>query len=114
MGRIWANYSVQGGVIPRTALTRVLSEITRLSEEAGVRVANVFHAGDGNLHPLVLYDRRIAGQEAAAEGLSARILELCIEAGGSITGGHGVGGDKKKAMWKKFSEPGLTNMQGVR
>src|SRR5258708_2431187 len=70
MGRISPNYIVQDGVIPRTALPRVMSEIERLSKEAGVRVANVFHAGDGNLHPLVLYDRRIAGQEAAAEALS--------------------------------------------
>src|SRR5204863_2234540 len=67
MGRISPNYIVQDGVIPRTALPRVLSEIERLSKEAGVRVANVFHAGDGNLHPLVLYDRRISGQEKAAE-----------------------------------------------
>jgi glycolate oxidase len=114
MGRISPNYIVQDGVIPRTALPRVMSEITRLSAEAGVRVANVFHAGDGNLHPLVLYDRRIAGQEEAAEGLSARILELCIEAGGSITGEHGVGEDKKKAMSKMFAEPDLATMQRVR
>src|SRR5882724_8082519 len=73
MGRISPNYIVQDGVIPRTALPRVLSEIDRLSRESGVRVANVFHAGDGNLHPLVLYDRRIAGQEAAAEALSYQI-----------------------------------------
>ena len=67
-----------------------------LSREAGLRVANVFHAGDGNLHPLVLYDRRIPGQEHAAEALSNRILELCIAAGGSITGEHGVGEEKKE------------------
>src|SRR5713101_1049021 len=70
MGRISPNYIVQDGVIPRTALPQVMSEIARLSTEAGLRVANVFHAGDGNLHPLVLYDRRIPGHEAAAEGLS--------------------------------------------
>jgi len=114
MGRISPNYIVQDGVIPRTALPRVLSEINRLSQEAGVRVANVFHAGDGNLHPLVLFDRRIDGQEKAAEALSARILELCIEAGGSITGEHGVGEDKKKAMSKMFAEPDLATMQRVR
>jgi glycolate oxidase len=114
MGRISPNYIVQDGVIPRTALPRVLSEIARLSEEAGVRVANVFHAGDGNLHPLVLYDRRISGQEEAAEALSSKILELCIEAGGSITGEHGVGEDKKKAMSKMFAEPDLATMQRVR
>ena len=114
MGRISPNYIVQDGVIPRTALPQVMSEIDRLSKEAGVRVANVFHAGDGNLHPLVLYDRRIAGQEAAAEALSYKILEICIAAGGSITGEHGVGEDKKRAMSKMFSEPDLQTMQRVR
>src|ERR1700726_3806806 len=114
MGRISPNYIVQDGVIPRTALPRVMSEIERLSKEAGVRVANVFHAGDGNLHPLVLYDRRIPGQEAAAEALSARILELCIEKGGSITGEHGVGEEKKIMMSKMYAEPDLETMQRVR
>jgi glycolate oxidase len=102
MGRISPNYIVQDGVIPRTALPQVMSEIDRLSKESGVRVANVFHAGDGNLHPLVLYDRRIAGQEAAAEALSYKILEICIAAGGSITGEHGVGMEKNELMAKLF------------
>jgi glycolate oxidase len=114
MGRISPNYIVQDGVIPRTALPRVMSEIERLSKEAGLRVANVFHAGDGNLHPLVLYDKKIPGQEETAGALSYRILELCIEAGGSITGEHGVGEDKKMAMSKMFSEPDLETMQRVR
>jgi glycolate oxidase len=114
MGRISPNYIVQDGVIPRTALPRVMDEIARLSKETGLRVANVFHAGDGNLHPLVLYDRRIEGQEAAAEALSIRILELCLEAGGSITGEHGVGEEKKHMMPKMFSEPDLDTMQRVR
>jgi glycolate oxidase len=114
MGRISPNYIVQDGVIPRTALPQVMTEIDRLSKEAGVRVANVFHAGDGNLHPLVLYDRRIEGQEAAAEALSYKILEICIAAGGSITGEHGVGEDKKRAMSRMFSEPDLDTMQRVR
>ena len=114
MGRISSNYIVQDGVIPRTALPQVMGEIQRLSQEAGLRVANVFHAGDGNLHPLVLYDRRVPGQQEAAEVLSARILELCIEAGGSITGEHGVGMDKKKMMSKMFAEPDLVTMQRVR
>src|SRR5580692_11507457 len=114
MGRISPNYIVQDGVIPRTALPQVMSAITRMSEETGLRVANVFHAGDGNLHPLVLYDRHIAGQEQAAEALSAKILDLCIAAGGSITGEHGVGEDKKRAMSKMFSEPDLETMQRVR
>jgi glycolate oxidase len=114
MGRISPNYIVQDGVIPRTALPQVMSEIDRLSKNAGIRVANVFHAGDGNLHPLVLFDRRIAGQEQAAEALSYKILEICIAAGGSITGEHGVGEDKKMAMSKMFSEPDLQTMQRVR
>src|ERR1700688_144157 len=114
MGRISPNYIVQDGVIPRTALPQVMSEIARLSEETGLRVANVFHAGDGNLHPLVLYDRRIAGQEQAAESLSYRILELCLAAGGSITGEHGVGEEKKRMMSRMFSEPDLDTMQRVR
>jgi len=114
MGRISPNYIVQDGVIPRTALPQVMREIDRLSKESGVRVANVFHAGDGNLHPLVLYDRRIPGQEEAAEKLSYKILEICIAAGGSITGEHGVGEDKKLAMSKMFSEPDLETMQRVR
>src|SRR5262249_19753830 len=114
MGRVSPNYIVQDGVIPRTALPEGMSEIERLSAEAGLRVANVFHAGDGNLHPLVLYDRRIEGQEHAAEALSMRILELCIEKGGSITGEHGVGEEKKQMMAKMFTEPDLATMQRVR
>lgn len=114
MGRISPNYIVQDGVIPRTALPQLMNEIARLSRETGLRVANVFHAGDGNLHPLVLYDRHIVGQEKAAEALSFKILELCLAAGGSITGEHGVGEEKKCMMPKMFSEPDLATMQRVR
>jgi glycolate dehydrogenase FAD-linked subunit len=114
MGRIANNYIVQDGVIPRTALPKVLRQIDELGKAAGLRVANVFHAGDGNLHPLVLYDSRIPGQSEAAQTLSNDILDLCIAAGGSITGEHGVGEDKKKNMAKMFSEPDLETMQRVR
>jgi glycolate dehydrogenase FAD-linked subunit len=114
MGRIAPNYIVQDGVIPRTALPEIMRDIGRLSAEAGLRVANVFHAGDGNLHPMVLYDRHIAGQQHAAEALSFRILELCVEKGGSITGEHGVGEEKKMMMGRMFSEPDLETMQRVR
>lgn len=114
MGRISPNYIVQDGVIPRTALPRVLREIERLSAAAGLRVANVFHAGDGNLHPLVLYDRSIPGQEQRAEELAFDILKLCVEAGGSITGEHGVGMEKKLFMSEMFAEPDLDTMQLVR
>ena len=114
MGRISPNYIVQDGVVPRTALPQVMNEIARLSRESGLRVANVFHAGDGNLHPLVLYDRRIAGQEQLAEQVAGDILRLCIKAGGSITGEHGVGEEKKMFMGEMFAEPDLDTMQLVR
>ncbi len=114
VGRISPNYLVQDGVIPRTALPRVLGEIERLSAEAGLRVANVFHAGDGNLHPLVLYDRRIEGQEQRAMVLGEDILRLCVEAGGSITGEHGIGEEKKHFMPVMFSEADLNAMQRLR
>ncbi|MEP7352824.1 MAG: FAD-linked oxidase C-terminal domain-containing protein, partial [Acidobacteriota bacterium] len=114
MGRISPNYIVQDGVIPRTALPAVLDEIERMSRETGLRVANVFHAGDGNLHPLVLYDRSIEGQEHAAEKFAERILQLCIDKGGSITGEHGVGEEKKHMMSQMYAEPDLETMQRVR
>ena len=114
MGRISPNYIVQDGVIPRTKLPEVLREITRMSTDAGLRVANVFHAGDGNLHPLVLYDRRIDGQEHRAEELAGEILKLCVRAGGSITGEHGVGVEKRDFMPTMFAEPDLETMQRVR
>ena len=91
VGRLSPAYIVQDGVVPRTALGDVLARISALSAEAGIRVANVFHAGDGNLHPLVLYNDAVPGETEAAEVLSGAILDTCIEYGGSITGEHGVG-----------------------
>jgi glycolate oxidase len=79
-----------------------------------LRVANVFHAGDGNLHPMVLYDRRVPGQEDSAQELAFAILRRCVEAGGSITGEHGVGQEKKAYMPVMFAEPDLETMQLVR
>jgi glycolate oxidase len=106
---------VQDGVVPRTALSGILGRIAELSgRRAGVRVANVFHAGDGNLHPLVLFDDRIDGAGQAAEEVSGEILDLCIEAGGSITGEHGVGVDKSKYMPKMFGPDDLDTMQFLR
>ena len=110
VGRISPAYIVQDGVVPRTALERVLDRIGELSELAGLRVANVFHAGDGNLHPLVLYDDRVPGQEEAAELLSGAILRLCVEAGGSITGEHGVGADKSRYLPEMFGADDLATM----
>ena len=114
MGRISPNYIVQDGVIPRTALPAVLREIEQMSREAGLRVANVFHAGDGNLHPLVLYDRRVPGEEHRAEELAAKILKLCVRTGGSLTGEHGIGVEKRDFMPEMFAEPDLATMQRVR
>ncbi len=114
VGRLAPNYIVQDGVIPRTSLPYVMSEIERMSGEVGLKVANVFHAGDGNLHPLVLYDSRIPGQEKQAEELSGEILRLCIKVGGSITGEHGVGAEKRMFMAEMFAEPDLETMQLVR
>ena len=114
MGRISPNYIVQDGVIPRTVLPKLLGEISDMATSVGLRVANVFHAGDGNLHPLVLYDRAISGEEEKALDLSYRILRLCVENGGSITGEHGVGKEKQEALGHMFSEPDLATMQLVR
>jgi glycolate oxidase len=113
MGRISPNYIVQDGVIPRTALPEVLQAIARLSADYGLRVANVFHAGDGNLHPLVLFDAA-ADETERAEELSGEILRLCIRAGGSITGEHGVGAEKRMYMAEMFSTPDMDTMQRVR
>jgi glycolate oxidase len=114
VGRISPDYIVQDGVIPRTALPEVLSAIAALSGSSGVRVANVFHAGDGNLHPLVLFDDSVEGAGEAAEKVSGAILDLCIEHGGSITGEHGVGMDKAKYMPRMYSAEDLDTMQMVR
>ena len=114
VGRISPDYIVQDGVIPRTALPEVLRSIAELSERSGVRVANVFHAGDGNLHPLVLFDDSREGEAERAEEVSGAILDLCIEHGGSITGEHGVGTDKAKFMPRMFTDDDLDTMQLVR
>jgi glycolate oxidase len=114
MGRIAPAYYVQDGVIPRTRLSEVLREIDRLAEEHDLRVANVFHAGDGNLHPLVCYDSAREGEAKRAEELSGLIMKACVDAGGSITGEHGVGVDKKAYMPSMFSEPDLEAFQRLR
>jgi glycolate oxidase len=113
-GRLSPDYIVQDGVIPRTKLPAVLTQVAEMAAAVGLRVSNVFHAGDGNLHPLVLYDRSIPGQEEIAVDLSMRILYLCVDHGGSITGEHGVGREKQQAMGYMYSEPDLDTMQRVR
>lgn len=114
VGRISPDYIVQDGVVPRTELPAVLREIARLSAASGIRVANVFHAGDGNLHPLVLFDANVAGELANATELSHAILDLCLAHGGSITGEHGVGLDKRSAMDAMFGSDDLDTMQMLR
>jgi glycolate oxidase len=106
MGRVSPDYYVQDGVVPRTKLPAVLRRIGELGREYGLRVGNVFHAGDGNLHPLVLYDAR-ADEIERAKDLADAILAACLDAGGSLTGEHGVGVDKACSMPKMFSERDL-------
>ena len=113
VGRISPDYFVQDGVVPRTRLAEVLGRIADMGDEAGLRVANVFHAGDGNLHPLVLYSSA-AGETERAEHLSGAIAELCVELGGSLSGEHGIGTDKACSMPKMFGEDDLATMARVR
>jgi glycolate oxidase len=114
MGYLSPYYYVQDSVIPRTRLAEVLQQVDDLSREYGFKVANVFHAGDGNLHPLVCFDARNEGELEKAEELAGRIVVACVEAGGSITGEHGVGLDKKHHMTDMFSEPDLATFQRLR
>jgi len=114
MGRVSPDYYVQDGVVPRTRLPQVLRRIDELSVEHGLRVGNVFHAGDGNLHPLVLYDGAAAGEVERAKTLADAILTVCVEAGGSLTGEHGVGVDKACAMPTMFSERDLEAFERLR
>jgi glycolate oxidase len=114
MGRVSPNYYVQDGVVPRTKLPDVLKQIRELEQRSGLRIGNVFHAGDGNLHPLICYDASIPGESDRAEEVAAEILDYCIAAGGAITGEHGVGADKKGHMPKMFAANDLDAMQLVR
>jgi glycolate oxidase len=114
MGRISQSYYVQDGVVPRTKLPEVLRRIAELEREYRLRVGNVFHAGDGNLHPLVLYDEHVPGEAERARELAEAILVACIDAGGSLTGEHGVGTDKACAMPLMFGRDDLEAMKRLR
>ncbi|MGZ4352430.1 MAG: FAD-linked oxidase C-terminal domain-containing protein, partial [Gaiellaceae bacterium] len=114
MGRISPAYYVQDGVVPRTKLPEVLRRIGELEREFGLRVGNVFHAGDGNLHPLVLYDDGVEGQAERAQRLAESILDLCVDVGGSLTGEHGIGVDKACSMPKLFGARDLETMLRLR
>jgi len=114
MGRVSPNYYVQDGVVPRTRLPEVLNRIRELERRSGLRIGNVFHAGDGNLHPLICYDERVPGQPEQAEAVAAEILGYCVEAGGSLTGEHGIGADKSQYMPRMFDDVDLALMRRVR
>jgi glycolate oxidase len=113
VGRLSPDYIVQDGVVPRGKLGQALASIEAMSLEAGIRVANVFHAGDGNLHPLILFDGREPGALEAAEHLAGRILKMCVQLGGSITGEHGIGVEKREYMPEMFSSVDLEVMQAI-
>ncbi len=114
VGRISPDYYCMDGTIPRHQLAAVLTRITELSNEYGLRVVNVFHAGDGNLHPLILYDANIENELAHTEELGGKILQACVDAGGSITGEHGVGIEKLDAMCMQFNAAELQQLHDVK
>jgi len=114
VGRISPDYYCMDGTIPRSRLPEVLRRMAELSQEYGLRVANVFHAGDGNLHPLILYDANIPGELETAEKFGADILKLCVEGGGVLTGEHGVGVEKRDLMPEMFSEDDLNQQMRVK
>jgi len=114
MGRIKADLMVQDAVIPRSKLPEVLDEIYAIARNHGLTVANVFHAGDGNLHPNISFDGRDADQVKRVEAASKEIMELCVRVGGSITGEHGVGMDKIRYMSLIFDDEDIQRMMAVR
>ncbi|WP_456291680.1 glycolate oxidase subunit GlcD [Pseudomonas sp. AK106] len=114
VGRLSPDYYCMDGTIPRRELPGVLQGISALSEEYGLRVANVFHAGDGNMHPLILFDANQPGELDRAEALGGKILELCVKVGGSITGEHGVGREKINQMCAQFNSDELTLFHAVK
>jgi glycolate oxidase len=114
VGRISPDYYCMDGTIPRARLPVVLSRMSELSRHYHLRVANVFHAGDGNLHPLILYDANKPGELERAEAFGADILKLCVEVGGVLTGEHGVGVEKRDLMPTMFSKADLAQQQRVK
>ncbi len=113
VGWLAPDYLVQDGCVPRTRLGEALEEIGRMADGAGLRVANVFHAGDGNLHPLILFDGREAGAVERAEALAGEILDLCVRLGGSITGEHGIGVEKREHLPRMFAPADIAAMRRI-
>ncbi len=114
VGRLAPNYCTQDGVVPRTRLPDILRVISQVSERYQLSIGNVFHAGDGNLHPIILYDEREAGQVERALGAGRDILKACVEMGGSLTGEHGIGAEKIGEMPLMFSPDDLAAMMELR
>jgi glycolate oxidase len=114
VGRISPDYFCMDGTIPRKRLSEVLTGMAELSKKHGLRVANVFHAGDGNLHPLILYDANVSDELARAEEFGADILRLCVKVGGVLTGEHGVGIEKRDLMPEMFTEADLAQQQRLK
>ncbi len=114
VGRLSPDYYCMDGTIPRGQISRVLTGIACLAQEYGLRVANVFHAGDGNLHPLILFDANKPGELERTEEFGGKILELCVEAGGCITGEHGVGVEKIRQMPAQFSDNEITQFMAIK
>jgi glycolate oxidase len=114
VGRLSPDYYCMDGTIPRGQLSYVLTEINRLSKEYNLRVANVFHAGDGNLHPLILFDANIPGEFKKTEEFGGRILDLCVEVGGCITGEHGVGLEKIRQMATQFNDLEIAQFHNIK
>ena len=113
VGRLSPDYIVQDGVVPRGRLAQALAEIQRMGVEYDIRVANVFHAGDGNLHPLILFDGRQPGALQRAEQLAGQILKMCVDYGGSITGEHGIGVEKRQHLPVMFNSTDLSAMRAI-
>ncbi len=114
VGRLSPDFIVQDGVVPRSKLGYALEQIEQLSQAAGIKVANVFHAGDGNLHPLIMFDGRTEGELMRAEVLAGEIVQMCIDLGGSITGEHGVGMEKRQFLAGMFSNDSIELMKRIR
>jgi glycolate oxidase len=114
VGRLAPSYCTQDGVVPRTRLPHILREIHRIGQKHQLRIANVFHAGDGNIHPIILFDERDADQVKRVLTASHEILDECLRAGGSVTGEHGIGVEKIDFMPKMFSPEDLAMMTRLR
>ncbi len=114
IGRISSDYYCMDGTIPRSKISQVLEKIDKLSEQFGLKVANVYHAGDGNLHPIILFDASVDGELASAEQFGGKILQICVDVGGCITGEHGVGIEKLRQMPDQFTDAELQQFHQIK